>query len=167
MAKLTNGERLRMAREETGLTKTRLAELSGLYLSRITSFETDARVMTTEEAKILSSTLQNVSAAFLLGLEGPRSSSLHPVERPPKKAPTSTLTLDGICDHLVNECRLNREEAMDFLTTWFDAVRKKVDEGYSVRLSGFGTLIPRTLKTTGERKVIFSPAQQLKARIQR
>jgi len=166
MKNLLPGERLRAAREELGLTRPKLEALSGIKRTRLQALELGERAPSVEEAKKLSRALGNASPAFLMGLENPPTSALNPAELPAPQAPTTVLTLEGVVNHLVTTCRLNKAEATDFLTTWFDDIRKEVSEGHSARLSGFGTLGLKTNKK-GVKAVTFTPAAQLKARIQK
>lgn len=166
MKNLLPGERLRMAREELGMKRPRLEALSGIKRSRLQAIELGEKAPTAEEARVLSSALGNVSPAFLMGLENQPTTAANPKEPPAKQQATGVLTIEGIINHLVSECKLNKDEATDFLTTWFDDVRSEVSSGKSARLSGFGTLGLKTNKR-GVKAVTFTPAAQLKARIQK
>lgn len=163
---LLPGERIRMAREEMGLTRPQLEKLTGIKPSRIATLELGDKTPTIEEAKELSSALRSVSASFLLGLEKTRTTAVNPAEIPRLPTPSSTVTTEDIVDQLVVNCRLNKEEATDFLSTWFDDLRKKVTEGEAVRLSGFGTMTLVTDKK-GVKNVRFNPSPTLEARVQK
>lgn len=90
------------------------------------------------------------------------------------------MTLDDIIDNLVLTCGLNRVEAKDLATTFFDYVKEQVSAGNRAKLSGLGTFylkdqdyqrkrrnIPVDEDTPVWRTVSFSPSPAIQARVQR
>lgn len=90
------------------------------------------------------------------------------------------LTKDKIVDALVKEFSLQRREAVDFVDTFFDAIKADVSSGKRVKFAGFGSFylpkkyyhrkmrdIPVDEDTPGWRIPSFTPSLALKARVQR
>lgn len=163
----TTGERIREAREERGLTRPKLEELSGIPRTRLQTLEVKNVAPTIREAKALSAALRVGSAAYFMGAENQASTTNNPIEPPTTLVKADTLSLDGIAKELVTKFKLNESEAMDFLVTFFDDVKKKINDGEAVRLSGFGTLKKVTDRSTKKIKIKFTPSPSLAARVQK
>ncbi len=92
-----------------------------------------------------------------------------------------TLTKAELADHLFNELNLNKVVARDFVDLLFEEIRKALETGRSVKLSGFGNFelrdkIPRPGRNpktgeqklvTGRRVVTFKAGQKLKAKVEK
>ena len=91
-----------------------------------------------------------------------------------------SLTKADIADRLFDEVGLNKREAKEFVDSFFEAVRKALEGGENVKLSGFGNFQlrdknqrPGRNPKTGEeipisarRVVTFRPGQKLRARVE-
>ena len=91
-----------------------------------------------------------------------------------------TLTKADLADLLFEQVGLNKREAKDMVEAFFEEVRNALEQGDSVKLSGFGNFELRTKSErpgrnpkTGEeipisarRVVTFRPGQKLKARVE-
>ncbi len=89
------------------------------------------------------------------------------------------LTKADMADHLFEELGLNKREAKDLVDSFFEEIRKTLERGEEVKLSGFGNFELREKKErpgrnpkTGEeipitarRVVTFRPGQKLKAKM--
>ncbi len=90
------------------------------------------------------------------------------------------LTKADIAERLFEELGLNKREAKEVVEFFFEEVRRMLESGVQVKLSGFGnfdlrdkTLRPGRNPKTGEeipiaarRVVTFRPGQKLKARVE-
>ena len=90
------------------------------------------------------------------------------------------LTKADMAEHLFDELGLNKREAKDLVDSFFEEIRKTLERGEEVKLSGFGNFELREKKErpgrnpkTGEeipitarRVVTFRPGQKLKARVE-
>jgi len=90
------------------------------------------------------------------------------------------LTKAEMAEKLFEELGLNKREAKELVEMFFDEVRKALENGRQVKLSGFGNFNLRDKKErpgrnpkTGEeipitarRVVTFHPGQKLKARVE-
>ncbi len=90
------------------------------------------------------------------------------------------LTKAAIAETLFEELGLNKREAKELVEQFFEEVRSALENGYQVKLSGFGNFDLRDKKErpgrnpkTGEeipitarRVVTFRPGQKLKARVE-
>ncbi len=90
-----------------------------------------------------------------------------------------TLTKAELADALFEEMGLNKREAKEFVDLFFEEMRRKLEAGEEVKLSGFGNFEVRSKKQrpgrnpkTGEeipisarRVVTFSPGQKLRLRV--
>ena len=90
------------------------------------------------------------------------------------------LTKVGIAQELFDIVGLNKREAKDLVEIFFEEIRAALEEGDSVKLSGFGNFElrdkaqrPGRNPKTGEeipisarRVVTFRPGQKLKARVE-
>ncbi len=90
------------------------------------------------------------------------------------------LTKATIAETLFEELGLNKREAKELVEQFFEEVRMALENGYQVKLSGFGNFDLRDKKErpgrnpkTGEeipitarRVVTFRPGQKLKARVE-
>ncbi|MCB1756660.1 MAG: integration host factor subunit alpha [Gammaproteobacteria bacterium] len=90
------------------------------------------------------------------------------------------LTKAAIAEMLFEELGLNKREAKEFVEQFFEQVRQALEDGYDVKLSGFGNFVLRSKRErpgrnpkTGEeipisarRVVTFRPGQKLKARVE-
>ena len=88
----------------------------------------------------------------------------------------STLTKAELADMLFDSLGLNKREAKDFVDAFYEELRKALEQGSSVKLSGFGNFQlrdkpqrPGRNPKTGEeipiaarRVVTFHPSQKLK-----
>ncbi len=93
----------------------------------------------------------------------------------------STLTKAELADMLFDSLGLNKREAKDFVDAFFEELRKALECGSSVKLSGFGNFQlrdkpqrPGRNPKTGEeipiaarRVVTFHPSQKLKQMVDR
>lgn len=90
------------------------------------------------------------------------------------------LTKADLAATLFDEVGLNKREAKEFVDAWFEAIRKALESGENVKLSGFGNFQlrdkgqrPGRNPKTGEeipisarRVVTFRPGQKLRARVE-
>jgi len=90
------------------------------------------------------------------------------------------LTKADLAERLFEELGLNKREAKELVEVFFEEVRISLEQGQSVKLSGFGNFTLRDKNTrpgrnpkTGEeipisarRVVTFRPGQKLKARVE-
>ena len=91
-----------------------------------------------------------------------------------------TLTKADLADLLFEKVGLNKREAKDMVECFFEEVRKALEAGEGVKLSGFGNFQlrdkpqrpgrnPKTgeeIPITARRVVTFRPGQKLKARVE-
>ena len=91
-----------------------------------------------------------------------------------------SLTKAEIADRLFDEVGLNKREAKEFVDAYFEAIRKALERGENVKLSGFGNFQlreknqrpgrnPKTGKEipiSARRVVTFRPGQKLRARVE-
>lgn len=92
----------------------------------------------------------------------------------------SALTKADLAETLHTMLGLNKREAKEFIETFYEEIRATLAEGEAVKLSGFGSLIPRDKKArpgrnpktgveveiSGRRVVIFRPGQKLRSRVE-
>ncbi len=85
-----------------------------------------------------------------------------------------------MAEMLFDELGLNKREAKEFVENFFEEVRVALENGYDVKLSGFGNFVLRNKSQrpgrnpkTGEeipisarRVVTFRPGQKLKTRVE-
>ena len=90
------------------------------------------------------------------------------------------LTKADMAEELFQELGLNKREAKDIVETFFEEIRRALEKGERVKLSGFGNSDLREKKErpgrnpkTGEeipitarRVVTFRPGQKLKSRVE-
>ena len=90
-----------------------------------------------------------------------------------------TLTKADLADLLFEQVGLNKREAKDMVEAFFEEIRTALENGDSVKLSGFGNFElrqkserpgrnPKTgeeIPITARRVVTFRPGQKLKARV--
>ena len=90
------------------------------------------------------------------------------------------LTKADLAATLFDEVGLNKREAKEFVDAWFEAIRRALESGENVKLSGFGNFQlrekgqrPGRNPKTGEeipisarRVVTFRPGQKLRARVE-
>ncbi len=90
------------------------------------------------------------------------------------------LTKADLATALFDEVGLNKREAREFIDNYFEAIRRSLEQGDSVKLSGYGNFQLRDKKTrpgrnpkTGEeipikarRVVTFKPGQKLRNRVE-
>ncbi len=90
------------------------------------------------------------------------------------------LTKAAIAESLFEELGLNKREAKELVEQFFEEIRSALENGYQVKLSGFGNFDlrdkserPGRNPKTGEeipisarRVVTFRPGQKLKARVE-
>jgi len=90
------------------------------------------------------------------------------------------LTKATIAETLFEELGLNKREAKELVEQFFEEVRTALENGYQVKLSGFGNFDlrdkserpgrnPKTgeeIPITARRVVTFRPGQKLKARVE-
>ena len=90
------------------------------------------------------------------------------------------LTKAAIAESLFEELGLNKREAKELVEQFFEEIRAALENGYQVKLSGFGNFDlrdknerPGRNPKTGEeipisarRVVTFRPGQKLKARVE-
>ena len=91
-----------------------------------------------------------------------------------------TLTKAELSEILFDQVGLNKSEAKEMVEAFFEEIRSALENGDSVKLSGFGNFDLRTKKErpgrnpkTGEdipikarRVVTFKPGQKLKSRVE-
>lgn len=89
------------------------------------------------------------------------------------------LTKASMAEHLFEELGLNKREAKDLVESFFEEIRKTLERGEEVKLSGFGNFElhekkerpgrnPKTgveVQITARRVVTFRPGQKLKVRM--
>ena len=49
-----------------------------------------------------------------------------------------TITKDSLVDMVHNEIGLNKREAMELIESFFEQIKKSLEEGNDIKLSGFG-----------------------------
>ena len=90
------------------------------------------------------------------------------------------LTKAGLAQALCNELGVNKREARELMELFFEELRVTLEQGESVKLSGFGNFVlrdknprpgrnPKTgeeIPITARRVVTFKPGQKLKRRIE-
>lgn len=90
------------------------------------------------------------------------------------------LTKADIAEHLFDKLGLNKRDAKDVVEVFFEEIRRTLESGEQVKLSGFGNFElrdknqrPGRNPKTGEdipisarRVVTFRPGQKLKARVE-
>lgn len=90
------------------------------------------------------------------------------------------LTKADMANSLFEEVGLNKREAKEFVDAWFEAIRETLEQGETVKLSGFGNFQlrdknqrPGRNPKTGEeipisarRVVTFKPGQKLRSRVE-
>ncbi len=90
------------------------------------------------------------------------------------------LTKAAIAEHLFNELGLNKREAQEVVEMFFEEIRTALEQGYQVKLSGFGNFDlrekrqrpgrnPKTgeeIPITARRVVVFRPGQKLKSKVE-
>jgi integration host factor subunit alpha len=91
-----------------------------------------------------------------------------------------TLTKADLAERLYDELGLNKRESKEFVELFFEKIRKALENGDAVKLSGFGNFDlreknprPGRNPKTGEeipisarRVVTFRPSQKLKERVE-
>ena len=91
-----------------------------------------------------------------------------------------TLTKADLAERLYDELGLNKRESKEFVELFFEKIRKAMENGDAVKLSGFGNFDlreknprPGRNPKTGEeipisarRVVTFRPSQKLKERVE-
>ncbi len=91
-----------------------------------------------------------------------------------------TITKTDLAEVLYMEVGLNKREASEFVSVFFDTIKNKLIEGHDIKLSGFGNFElrdkksrpgrnPKTLEEIpiAERRVVaFKPGQKLKNTIE-
>jgi len=90
------------------------------------------------------------------------------------------LTKNDLAAALFDEVGLNKRESREFIDSFFELIRNQLEQGESVKLSGFGNFQLRDKSTrpgrnpkTGEeipisarRVVTFKPGQKLRSRVE-
>ncbi len=90
-----------------------------------------------------------------------------------------TVTKSELGNTLFDEVGLNKREAKDFVELFFEKIRLSLEEGHSVKLTGFGSFVLRDKSSrpgrnpkTGEvvaisarRVVTFRPSHKLRNRV--
>ena len=90
------------------------------------------------------------------------------------------LTKAEMAERLFEEVGLNKREAKEFVDLFFDALRESLEQGRSIKLSGFGNFDlreknqrpgrnPKTgqeIPITARTVVTFRPGQKLKERVE-
>jgi integration host factor subunit alpha len=90
------------------------------------------------------------------------------------------LTKNDLAAALFDEVGLNKRESREFIDSFFELIRQRLESGDSVKLSGFGNFQLRDKRTrpgrnpkTGEeipisarRVVTFKPGQKLRNRVE-
>lgn len=90
------------------------------------------------------------------------------------------LTKAEIAERLFDELGLNKREAKEMVELFFEELKKSLEKGEQVKLSGFGNFYlreknqrpgrnPKTgeeIPITARRVVTFHPGQKLKARVE-
>ena len=96
------------------------------------------------------------------------------------EAPVNTLTKAELADLLFEKVGLNKREAKDMVETFFEEIRTALENGHSVKLSGFGNFQlrdkpqrpgrnPKTgeeIPITARRVVTFHASQKLKSMVE-
>lgn len=91
-----------------------------------------------------------------------------------------TITKNDLIEHVFHEIGLNKREAKDIVESLFENIRKALESGHPVKLSGFGNLDlinkkarpgrnPKTseaVEVSARRVVTFHVGQKLKALIE-
>ena len=91
-----------------------------------------------------------------------------------------TITKDSLVEMVHNEVGLNKREAKELIESFFEEIKKSLEEGNDIKLSGFGNFILRNKSSrpgrnpkTGEnipisarRVVTFKSGQKLKSKVE-
>ena len=91
-----------------------------------------------------------------------------------------TITKDSLVEMIHNEIGLNKREAKELIECFFEEIKKTLENGNDIKLSGFGNFELRTKNQrpgrnpkTGEdipikarRVVTFKPGQKFKSRVE-
>ncbi len=91
----------------------------------------------------------------------------------------SAVTRAILAENLFNELGLNKQEAKEFVSGFFEEISMMLEEGTDVKLSGFGNFVlrhksprpGRNLRTgekvmvSARRVVVFRPSQKLRERV--
>ena len=99
---------------------------------------------------------------------------------PPQDTAAGTLTKAELADMLFEKVGLNKREAKDMVETFFEEIRTSLENGHSVKLSGFGNFQlrdkpqrpgrnPKTgeeIPITARRVVTFHASQKLKTMVE-
>ena len=90
------------------------------------------------------------------------------------------LTKADLAERLFEELGLNKREAREFVDSFFEEIRENLEQGETVKLSGFGNFQlrdknsrpgrnPKTgeeIPITARRVVTFKPGQKLRKRVE-
>ena len=92
-----------------------------------------------------------------------------------------TLTREKIQQAIIGECEFTQTQASEFVDSFFDEIASTLENGFDVRIAGFGNFIlrdkaerpardPRTgeVKTVSARRVVtFKTGQKMKNHVQK
>jgi len=119
--------------------------------------------------------------AAALGEAGDRHAATQPDETPePRVTEVPTLTKAELAEMLFDQVGLNKRESKDMVEAFFDVIREALEQGDSVKLSGFGNFQlrdkpqrpgrnPKTgeiIPITARRVVTFHASQKLKSLVE-
>lgn len=119
--------------------------------------------------------------AAALGEADDRHAATHADETPePRVTEVPTLTKAELAEMLFDQVGLNKRESKDMVEAFFDVIREALEQGDSVKLSGFGNFQlrdkpqrpgrnPKTgeiIPITARRVVTFHASQKLKSLVE-
>ncbi|WP_370646864.1 integration host factor subunit alpha [Cupriavidus sp. UGS-1] len=119
--------------------------------------------------------------AAALGEADDRRAATQPEEAPePRVTEVPTLTKAELAEMLFDQVGLNKRESKDMVEAFFDVIREALEQGDSVKLSGFGNFQlrdkpqrpgrnPKTgeiIPITARRVVTFHASQKLKSLVE-
>lgn len=123
----------------------------------------------------------NVMTAAALGEAGDRQAAHRDDDTPESRVTeVPTLTKAELAEMLFDQVGLNKRESKDMVEAFFDVIREALEQGDSVKLSGFGNFQlrdkpqrpgrnPKTgevIPITARRVVTFHASQKLKALVE-
>jgi integration host factor subunit alpha len=123
----------------------------------------------------------NSMTAAALGEMSDRQASSHDDSMPDIRATeVPTLTKAELAEMLFDQVGLNKRESKDMVEAFFDVIREALEQGDSVKLSGFGNFQlrdkpqrpgrnPKTgevIPITARRVVTFHASQKLKSQVE-
>ena len=76
------------------------------------------------------------------------------------------LTKAEMSEYLFDKLGLSKRDAKELVELFFEEIRRALENGEQVKLSGFGNFDLRDIPITARRVVTFRPGQKLKSRVE-